>query len=250
MILATIPFIVLLMVAFSQPGQFHDPTNALASGISQLKTTHDAGQHANGISVFSPMGGDPIFSITEKGLPNGTNWVVNVNGTGHVVSGDTFSGQYPPGTVINYTTFDTPLYYTNISGGSVAMENTNISVEIQYDHFAYIDGTMNPSNASISLNGAFQKARNGTFNLTVQQGTFAIRVTEFGFTPYEKNITLSPGQTDNLTINLTRAVSVPPPALHNPTPAKGYLIYVAAGAILAMSGGFSVFLYFRKKYGK
>ena len=213
--------------------QFTINTYSLNSGVSiaNLTTTHINEKN----QAFTPTSGKLYFNISETGLPAGTTWTVNVNGSIYQVSGNILSRTVSSGNIVNYTLFDTSNYYTNISKGSVKIQNSSVTVKVEYTHFSYIKGTINPKNGSLSINGVYQKVTNGNFSLTVENGTFDVVAIDTGFNTYYDNFTLSPGHTENIIINLTKATPSPPPYSPPPsTPEKSILIYAVAGAAAAI----------------
>lgn len=250
-LILVIPVVITVFLLFSSLGTIYHTHNEITTAkgnsnhyttlssvrMSNLNGSPSQNKYQEGPSAFgTTSSGKHYFNFTESGLPTGSSWAVTVDGSLIRYTGNDLSIRANSGTYINYTIHETLSYYPNVTSGSVKMPNSNVTVAIKYTHFSYITGTINPKNSSLSINGAFVNTKNGTFNLTVENGTFNLEAINTGFNTYYNNFTLSPGQTENLSINLTKASPSQP--TYSPPPNQPYsniLIYVVTGAVAAIA---------------
>ncbi len=255
-LILVISVVTTVFLIFSSSGMnFHDQKSTITvephpiSSSSSANMVHEWNHHnsssvlkqeeQNSFGTTSPV--KYYFNFTESGLPSGSSWTVTVDGSPIRYVGNVLSLKVDSGTYINYTISQTSSYYPNITSGSVKVQNSNVNVSFRYIHFSYIIGTINPKNSSLIINDVLQKSTNGSFSFSVAVGTFQLEVIKTGFNTYYKNFTLAPGQTENLSINLTKASPSQPTYSPPPNqPTSSILIYAVIGAaaviaILAVS---------------
>lgn len=181
----------------------------------------------------------PVYTVnfTESGLPAGSTWQISINGILKNITGTYLDIAVNNGTSISYNVRNSTFYYATVGSGQfVVSKNTTVSIE--FDHYAYITGSVSPSGAIITVNGEKVNVTNGKFNATLAGGSYEVIVTDNGFSTYYKNISLSPGQSLVLNVSLAKASSTP--LLY---------FYVAIGGIGAVVL-IVVAMYFIRKPGK
>ena len=220
----------------------------------------------NGTYTFSVSAGDKIYSpeytgtfrikgtgqtipvtfkkefyrvtFTESGLPSTTEWYANStagfnesSSTG-IISVSLANGSY------EFTITNLTYYYSGINSVKVVVDGSNVTTAITFLHWAYIDGTINHKNATVSINGINMTGLSETFNLSVAQGSYNITVYLKGFAEYHSNFTLSPGSVKNLSIDLE-------PVSKSGT-GPSIEIYLAVGGIVAVIALSGVYIFMKR----
>ena len=152
------------------------------------------------VSIYSTP---HMVTFTESGLPSGTTWYVNGTGmSGHAVSPTNITFLLNNGTY-TFTVTNLSNYYTTISQFTVHVNGNNVTENVQYYHWAYISGSISPSNATMTINGnSVTVSSSGHFNVSVANGTYHVVASENGYVTYYNNFTLNSGGVKNLTIVL------------------------------------------------
>jgi hypothetical protein len=183
--------------------------------VGQGSGSYSGTSHNATIVINGPINETGVFvmamyeiTFNESGLPPGTPWYMNISGM--QPSGAIYSSSYSiyagNGTY-SYSVSNLTYYYTTDFSGMVTIAGHNVSIGIQFEHYAYITGTLSPDNASLSVNGRQIKIGNqGSFNISVEAGNFTIFSSAKGYNNYTVNFSLSPGQTKNIDIRLTPSV--------------------------------------------
>lgn len=172
-----------------------------------------AGYEGGGSGSFSYKGTGTTVSVaflsyytlnfTETGLPAGTQWSVIVNGTSHSTSGTYISVPVKGGIHTYYESESTTFYYPSVSYSNISSVDANHTIGILYTHWAYLNTSILPSNATVILNGAVDDSLAGvSYNQSVRAGSYSLVVEVKGYTTYYNNFTLGPNQTEHLTITL------------------------------------------------
>ncbi len=174
---------------------------------------------------------EPYFSLKfiELGLPPGSTWTISVNGTSHTVSGSSYSLEVLNGTTVNYKIINTTLYYSNTGSGSKTIDGGNATVEIAYFHYAYINGTVSPVLANVTVNGISVPVNNGSFSLAVPSGNYSVEVSSNGYITFYSNFTVSPGEGKAVNATLSKQQ-----AKSGGLPAVDYY-YIAGGTVASIA---------------
>ncbi len=166
-------------------------------------------------------------TFTESGLPAGTSWSLeiggkSVNSTGNISINES-NGTYS--FTINYTLGFTP----SPASGTITVNGTSITEEINFTYYLYLTGTISPSNATLYINGKLIPTTNGYFNVTIAPGTYEYKVTRPGYNTFISNATFSYHNQKLKVLNIT---------LMKKTPLY-YVIYIALIMIilLVVTGG-------------
>lgn len=188
-------------------------------------------------STFAPL---YTFKIAETGLPAGTSWNVTVNGTVHTLTTGSISFLGTNGTKFSYSFENTTLYYTAAAGGSATMNGKNVTVSVEYKHWAYITGNFSQAGVNVTLNGKKIGTGSFSFNESVPAGTYRVVVSGNGYVTKYNNFTLNPGQSMNISTTLN--------AVKKNTPFPMTYIYAIAGGVVvvALIGGVYYFFRLRK----
>ncbi|MCL4451169.1 MAG: hypothetical protein M1327_00895 [Candidatus Thermoplasmatota archaeon] len=217
----------------AKPAKGHSFSNWVGEGNGSYSgNSHNATIIINGPINETSFFVTAMYEITfnESGLPSGTPWYLNISGM--EPSGAIYSSSYSiyaENGTYSYFVSNLTDYYSNDFSGMVTIEGQNVSIEIQFDHYAYITGHISPDNASLSVNGRrVNIGEHGSFNISVEAGNFTIFSSAKGYDNYSVNFSLVPGQTKNLDINLTLSN-------HISSPSSGTELYEIIGTIAAIA---------------
>jgi hypothetical protein len=122
--------------------------------------------------------------VTESGLPAGTPWWVIASGTLLRGSTATLTVSTPNGS-IPFTVGSGYEFIPVPPNGIITVTNgvfTPVVVQFSY-RLAFIAGTIRPSTAQLTMNGALQDATGGIFNLSVLPGTYTLVASATGYSP-------------------------------------------------------------------
>ncbi len=169
------------------------------------------------------------FNVTfkETGLPSGTQWAFKLNGTVINVTASSYTLSAYNGTSFSYTIENSNLYYSNISSGSFTLSGYNVTVFIEYLHFSYIHGTLSPSETSIIINGVNYGMYNGSYNISLEAGSYVVEFEHSGYRNAYANVSLNAGEIYSENISLVSA-GKPGSSLIYIGAAAGAIVVVAA----------------------
>ena len=158
------------------------------------------------------------YSVTfsETGLPSDYSWSVTLNGTTRSSTGN-ISFTVPNGTY-SYSIGSVPGYSIlsvlgyNESSGYLTVDGYNLSHPVTFVRViskGFLTGSIYPLNASISINGTLYQAVNGQFNISLNPGTYEVKVSAPGYATYATNITVSSSSVSRLPIQSLTKVTTP-----------------------------------------
>lgn len=182
----------------------------------------------------------PVAVFTETGLPAGAQWGVLFNGQMMQTSLDTMTFTIQNGAYIsyNYTVYAPSGFYSSVGNGSSNYTGSSVSTSLVFTHYSYLNGTILPSNATVTLNGVvMNNLAGGNFNISLKSGSYELIVNETGYNTYYLNFTVLPGQTEHVNISLNKTSS-------NTT--AYYLIGAGAIVMVALTIGS---IWYRRKGG-
>ena len=154
--------------------------------------------------------------FNESGLPSGTIWSVTLNGTTRSSTGNisftvpngTYS--YSIGSVSRYSIVSVLGY--NESSGYLTVDGYNLSHPVTFVKViskGFLTGSIYPLNASISINGTIYQAVNGQFNISLNPGTYEVKVSAPGYVTYTTNLTISSSSISKLPIQSLTKMTTP-----------------------------------------
>lgn len=177
--------------------------------------------HDNLVNIlFSPT--TYYVTFRESGLPTGTRWYVNGTSLSNSSSSGVISMKLPNGNY-TFTVTNNSLYYTLNHTIHLTVNENNVTVSVQFQHWAYISGTVLPSNATVMINGNAVAISSGTFNVSVAGGNYTVSATASGFIGFHENLTVQPGTSHKLDIKLT--------PVHTNSISPNYELYAIIGAV-------------------
>lgn len=180
----------------------------------------------------------PQAVFTETGLPSGIIWSVTFGGqTAHTnLDSITFNIQNGAYMTYNYTINAPSGFYSGIENGSYNYTGASTTTAVVFTHYAYLNGSILPHNATVMLNGILMNnLTNGSFNISIKAGSYELIVNETGYNTYYLNFTVLPGQTEHVNVSLNRTSNL----------TTGYYLIGGGAAVIAAVGIASV-LYRRR----
>jgi subtilase family serine protease len=100
----------------------------------------------------------------------------------------------------------------NESSGYLTVDGYNLSYPVTFVRViskGFLTGSIYPLNASISINGTIYQAVNGQFNISLNPGTYEVKVSAPGYATYATNITVSSSSVSRLPIQSLTKVTTP-----------------------------------------
>ena len=154
------------------------------------------------------------ITFREIGLAAGTVWTVTLNNLTKSSTGS-ISFSAPNGTY-SYSIGKMAGYTVLTQSGVVTVNGKSVSESITFNQIeqnGYFAGSVSPPNAIISIliNGSWEsyKENNGSFNISLNPGTYGINISAPGYTAYTTNITVSSSTVTSLSIHSLSKVSGP-----------------------------------------
>ncbi len=156
---------------------------------------------------YCPAGSLGQLVFAETGLPGGTSWTVNVNGTALTGTTTTLAtvmtvGPYPyvVEPVSGYTASTT-------SGTANVLANSGITgIAVAFSAGSSgsgtLSGTVTPSTATVWVDGTVVPVSGGAFSTSVSSGVHSVEALAGGYYPYFNNVTVSHGGTTTLNIRM------------------------------------------------
>jgi len=182
------------------------------------------------------------LTFKETGLPPGVVWYVNGSGISeYETSPANITFNLSNGTY-SFTVTNMSGYYTTTPHFTVIISGKNVTEVVDYYRWAYISGTISPTNADLIINGkSVALTSSGSFNMSVPNGTYHVVISSSGYISYSSNFTLNSGNDMNLTISLKQES-------HPSTLTDIDLHIVVVGAVIAVIAiGAAVVLIKRRK---
>jgi uncharacterized membrane protein len=155
-------------------------------------------------------------------------WYVNGTGvSGHEISPANITFNLANGTY-SFTATNLSDYYTTTVHFSVVISGNNVTETVDYYHWAYITGKVSPTSATVKINGkTVALSSSGSFNVSVQNGTYRVVASSSGYASYYSNFSLNQSDTKNLTVNLKQ--------LSKPSTLSSTELYAIIGAGVAIA---------------
>jgi hypothetical protein len=168
-----------------------------------------------------------VVTFKETGLPSGVVWYVNGSGlSGYESSEVSISVSLANGTY-SFTVTNLSGYYTMTTHFTVVISGKNVTEVMDYYHWAYITGTISPTNANLVINGkSVSLTSSGSFNMSVPNGTYHVVISDQGYISYYINFSLNSGNAKNLIVSLVPISSPPVPSSIG--------LYVIIGVVIAI----------------
>ena len=210
-----------------------------ASPASGAVTVNGVPQNVS-ITFLPIIARNYTVTFTEAGLPSGTTWYVTLSG----VTGSSTSNSI----LFNATNGSYPFYVTSLenyttspSSGTIVVNGTAVSQTIVFTSTViYFTGTINPSNASLYVNGNLVETQNGRFNVSLVRGeTYSIEVTSPGYSNYYSNFTV----TSSTSHIMSYTINLKVPVINELNSLIAFFVTIAAIVLM----GIAAFILRRKK---
>lgn len=236
--------------SYSQAILFDEPNGSYpftVGSIPGFAASISSGQiNVSGLNLTYSLTYSEIYSVTfeETGLPPTDSWSVtlgnlSISSNDWTISFSVEDGAYP------YSVNSSGLR-SSPSSGTVIVNGNSVTEMISFSPAkGYFVGSVSPLNASISvlINGvwATYKESNGSFNISLNPGTYRISISSPGYVTYNSNATVSSSNATSLSVHNLSRVTKPSSFL----PLEIVIVVVVVIAIAAISA--VIFLRTRKR---
>ena len=147
-------------------------------------------------------------AFTEKGLPSGSKWFVNLSNSAKVISLNTTAVFNLANGSYSYTVSTSdPQYYPSETSGNFTVSGKAVSVGVGFKkeiQNGYLTGDVYPSNASVTANGHSVQVANGSFNQSLEQGSYNVSVSAYNYYPEFFKVNITDGSEVHLNISLSK----------------------------------------------
>lgn len=136
-----------------------------------------------------------LYNITfqESGLPAGSSWYVTLNGRGTLSSTNSTITFEVTNQTYGYLIPRTGGYAPANSTGSVTVSGGDVVVNVSFSELnGYLTGYIQPTYASIIVNGTHYKTSNGHYNISLKPGKYIVNITASGYVTYSTSVTITP----------------------------------------------------------
>jgi hypothetical protein len=146
------------------------------------------------------------IEFSQTGLPIGTEWNISgYSGIYNYSSGHNLTLYVSNGTYfLSVSTI--PSYYPLQSVYDITVSGANLTETVIFRPYSYINGSVNPANSAVEINGKAVNISDGKFDLKVRNGSYYIVASLTNYTTYYGNISLISGVHYYLNISLNRSV--------------------------------------------
>ncbi|MBX8644839.1 MAG: thermopsin family protease [Thermoplasmata archaeon] len=182
-------------------------------------------------------------TLTESGLPSGTSWSVTLEGK--TSSFTTVSAVFAlQNGTYTFTIGNVSGYSVSPSALIVKVDGAGVSKSVSFSIIkGYLTGSVEPSTATVSVDGTVVAVVNGQFNVTLSPGTYEVEATHSGYNNYYNNITVTGGQSTHLAISMTRHAQSSPSNI-----LSGSILYIGIGiAAIAVAAVVAIAALSRRK---
>ena len=169
-----------------------------------------------------------VLTFKETGLPLGAVWYMNGSGlSGYETSHANITFNLSNGTY-SFTVTNLSNYYSITTHFTVVISGKNVTEVVDYYHWAYVSGTISPTNADLVINGkSVALTSSGSFNMSVPNGTYHVVISSSGYISYYNNFSLNSGNAKNLIVSL---VPISGPSVPSSTE-----LYAIIGVVIAIA---------------
>ncbi|MCI4322840.1 MAG: thermopsin [Thermoplasmata archaeon] len=163
--------------------------------------------------------------VETQGLPAGIGWSISV---GDIVYRSSTNASIPislpNGSYAYQLSVDSYAYFSTAPFGNFTVIGGPLTVTAAFaPRYAVLSGTVDPANATVSVNGMLVPLVQGGFLVQLVAGVYWLNASEVGYTSSSGLVTLTPANITPESINLLAEVSnpPPPPGGHGSTSAAG-----------------------------
>lgn len=138
-------------------------------------------------------------------------------------------------------------YYLNKNSGTFTVNGSDTNIDLVFRQYNYISGLLFPANSTLYINGKpVPVSSNHEFNISEKSGIYEIEVTDSGYAPYYRNVTLQNGTYILLNISLKEISN----DTNNQTGLNGnskLIDYASMGGVLIAIVGLVAFVTIRRR---
>jgi len=196
------------------------PNGTYAVGYSAVPGYHRTGSAPSSLSVPGTAEVAIHFTvftyavgIFESGLPDSTLWWVDLNGTRLNSTGPAIQVSVPNGTT-PFTVGSSYEFVAVPAGGVIPVVGGVASpVDVAFSYRpTFIEGTVVPSDAQVTIGGLAQPLASGVFNDSVIPGTYSLVASAPGFVSQSLPVTATAGNVTwaNITLRANQTPAAPP----------------------------------------
>jgi len=129
-----------------------------------------------------------------------------------------------------------PATYVPVPPTSVSVNGANLAVDFEFhQRDGNVAGTVDPAGATLTIGGANVQVENGMFGVNESPGTYSVRVSESGYLPFVRNVTVSALVETWLNVSL-----VPLPATAYPSWQSYVLDGLVGGVIVVIAAAATI----------
>lgn len=146
--------------------------------------------------------------VQQSGLPGDTPWWVLVNGTEFRTTAQSIPLNLPNGSVPYAVGAAYAFVATPSNGTIVVIDGVAAPVTVEFSaRPCYLEGTVSPENATVTLNGSPVVVSAGSFDEELPSGQYLLLVTASGYSNQSMTVVLTPGNTSwaNFSLSLLQA---------------------------------------------
>lgn len=182
--------------------------------------------------VYAPF--TYAVTFTESGLPGSTTWWVNASGIEVDSSGNSLEVMAPNGST-PYTAGSRYEFLASPAAGTIrVVAGVGSPVDVGFSYRpTFVEGTVSPANASISIGGVPQGVAAGGFYDPVVPGSYALIASAPGYVTQDLTVTATPGNVtwENLTLVANQSQPTEPTP-SNPAPSTAGGISTTTAALV------------------
>jgi hypothetical protein len=211
-------------------------------------TIHINGSPFTNALTFS----QPVYvaGFSERGLPSGTTWSIEVQGKVYNSSANKIYIPLPSGTY-SYTLLPPQGFTSKIIESSLTVLSSNAMVNLQFSPITYYNvtfsenGLPHDTNWTVTFGGSSQKSSSGNITFSMANGSYSYTVSSVGnYIPNHSSGSVTVNG-NNVTVNITFGIS--PSVTKQPAPGNNmWMIYLGIGVAVA-AGILASIIFLRRK---
>ncbi|MCI4327138.1 MAG: PEGA domain-containing protein [Thermoplasmata archaeon] len=192
-----------------------------------------------GFSVNSTPVSATSVTATPQGLPGVIGWWIQIDGSTFNATAATAQYLYLPVGDFSYGYGpDSYAYVASATSTSVTASGSPILLNATFQpRYATLQGTVAPSDASVTVDNATVAIVSGSFVDTLAAGTYTLNVTAPGYQSNASSVVLTPGNVTPVTVELQRT-----PSVGGGVSAAGGLTTTETVAIVGVAAGVAILL--------
>lgn len=194
-------------------------------------------QNTGGFSGNTTATAATSLVVTPQGLPPSVGWWFSVHSlNASLPTSSALSLFLAPGFTAYNAGPDSYAYVLSGTLAPVAVGDTALSLNVSFlPRYASLQGSVTPLDASVTVNGAAVSVSSGSFTELLAAGTYLINVTASGYTGNSTSVTLTPGNTTQVTVLLHALPSTGSSTTANGGLSTDDMIGIVAAAVVVVA---------------